>query len=294
MGNVVLTIGSFDGMHLGHQAIVRSVVERADTLGGIGAVLTMHPHPREYFSPDHAPNLLTSHEKKLELFEAHGLDAAFVLPFDSETAQMEPEAFVGNILVGQCHAREIIVGHDFRFGRGAQGDYDFLQRVALEQGFTVSQMPPLLIAGERVSSTVIRERVLQGDLGEVERFLGRRYSLRGQVEVGRGTGKTLGFPTANIKPHHNAIPAHGVYAAVVAAPDGEHRAAVNIGIAPTIRNEDIIVEAFLLDYEGDLREATIEVVFHTRLRPEKKFPTREALVAQITADVAEVRGYFGD
>lgn len=292
LGNVVLTIGSFDGIHRGHQTILRQVVQRAKSLGGIAAVLTMQPHPREFFSPQHAPNLITSHEKKIEIFEALGVDAVFVLPFDAETAAMAPDRFVAHILVEQCRAREIIVGHDFRFGKGAQGDYDFLQRVALEHGFTVSQMPPLLIGGERVSSTVIRERILQGDLDEAERFLGRRYSLRGEVQRGRGEGRTLGYPTANVQPHHSAIPAHGVYAAQVEAGGERYRAAVNIGIAPTIRNEDITVEAFLLDYEGDLRGRIIEVVFHTRLRPERKFPSKEALIAQIAADVAEVRAYF--
>lgn len=292
LDNVVLTIGSFDGLHRGHQAILHNVVHRAKSLGGKAAVLTMRPHPREFFSPEHAPNLLTSHEKKLELFETLGIDAVFVLPFDAETAAMEPGRFVSHILVAQCRAREIIVGHDFRFGKGAQGDYDFLQRVALEHGFTVSQMPALLIGGERVSSTVIRERILQGDLDEAERFLGRRYSLRGEVERGRGEGQSLGYPTANVRPHHSAIPAHGVYAAEVEASGRRRHAAVNIGIAPTIRNEDITVEAFLLDYEGDLRGQVIEVVFYRRLRPEQKFPSKEALIAQIAADVAEVRRYF--
>ncbi len=290
--HAVLTIGSFDGVHLGHQHILQEVVREARACSGMACVLTMSPHPREFFSPDHAPNLLTSDAKKARLFEAAGMDAMLVLPFNHEVASMEPEVFVREIVRERCGAEALIVGHDFRFGRGAQGDYDFLQRIAPGFGFVVRQIEPLLIHGERISSTVIRERVLQGELEEAERFLGRKYAIVGEVITGRGIGKTLGFPTANIKPHHNAVPAHGVYAARVRLDGGEYTAAVNIGIAPTIRNEDIIVEAFLLDFDGRLAGSEIEVVFHKRLRPERKFPSHEALIEQITLDVESVRQHF--
>lgn len=289
---VAMTIGSFDGVHLGHQQILKAVAREARGLGGTAAVLTMDPHPREVFSPEHAPNLLTTREKKFELFEAAGIDAVFVLPFDTNIARLEPLEFVETIVAGQCGAKALIVGHDFRFGRQAQGDYEYLLGVAPQFGFTVSQVSPLLIAGERVSSTVIRERILQGDMEQAARYLGRPYSVRGQVVPGRGIGKELGFPTANVQPHHSAVPAHGVYAGEVQIAGGRHKAAVNIGIAPTIRNDDPVIEAFILDFERDVLSERIEVTFYKRLRPELKFPSREDLIEQIHRDVETVRMHF--
>lgn len=292
--HVVLTIGSFDGVHLGHRRILDDVVSAARASLGTAALLTMRPHPREFFDPDHAPNLLTSEAKKLELLRDAGLDVMFVLPFNGEVASMEPLEFVERIVCERCRARELVVGHDFCFGRQAQGDYELLAEVGPRYGFTVRQAPPLLVDGERVSSTLIRERILQGDLDKTERFLGRKYSIRGEIVGGRGIGRKLGFPTANIKPHHSAVPAQGVYVAE-ALMDGErYAAAVNIGIAPTIRQEDLTIEAFLLDFAKDILGYEIELVFHRRLRPEKKFPSYDALIEQIAKDVAVVRDYFGD
>lgn len=296
LGRVVLTAGSFDGIHRGHLRVIDDVTRRARALDGAAAVLTMRPHPRELFAPDHAPNLLTSETKKLELLEAAGVEAVFFLPFTESVANLTPRAFVDRILAGQCRARVIVVGHDFHFGRNAEGDYAFLAQCAEAAGFEVFETPPLFVHGERVSSTLIRERVLQGDLERVAEFLGRRYALLGQVAAGRGVGAELGFPTANIEPHHSAIPAHGVYVAeaVLRGQDRRCMAAVNIGVAPTIRQADIVVEAHLLDFEGDLRGRPIELVFHRRLRGEQKFPGRAALIAQIERDVAAVRAYFAD
>lgn len=290
--HVVLTVGSFDGVHLGHRQILDKVVAEARVRGGTPTVLTMRPHPREFFTPDSAPNLLTTHEKKLELFEALGIEVVCTLPFCAEVADMTPLAFIEEILHRRCRAEVLIVGHDFRFGKRAAGDYDLLRNVAPTFHLTVARVEPLLVAGERVSSTLVRECVLQGDLARAELLLGRRYSIVGEVVAGRGIGVSLGFPTANIQPHHSAVPAQGVYAAE-AILDGVRRpAAVNIGIAPTIRHEDTTIEAHILDFHGNIAGAAIEVVFHNRLRPEKRFPSREALVAQIAEDVTAIREYF--
>ena len=287
----VVTIGSFDGVHLGHVRILETVSARARAANGTAAVLTMDPHPREFFAPDRAPNLLTSMAKKVALLEQAGVDVVFVLPFDARTAAMTPREFVNQVLFRRCGAKEVIVGHDFRFGKDAGGDFEFLETISGCYGFSVSQVPPLFVNGERVSSTLIRERLLEGDLAEATLFLGRPYSITGTVVAGRGIGARIGFPTANIQPHHSAVPVHGVYVAEVLI-NGERRpAAVNIGIAPTIRHEDITIEAHLLDYTGDLVGCPIEVIFHKRLRPEKKFASPNELVAQIAADVAEVRVY---
>ncbi|MBI5095686.1 MAG: bifunctional riboflavin kinase/FAD synthetase [Candidatus Hydrogenedentes bacterium] len=287
--HVVLTIGSFDGVHLGHQCIINTVVKRARSANGSAAVLTMRPHPREFFSPAHAPNLLTSDETKLKLFERLGLDIVFFLPFNAESAALDRREFVTRIVRDRCQARHLVVGHDFCFGRDALGDFSYLNEVAPEFGFTVEQAPPVIVEGERVSSTLIREQVLAGDLERTEAFLGRKYSVSGTVVTGRGMGAKLGFPTANIRPHHTAIPAQGVYAAEAIFGGVARAAAVNIGVAPTIRNEDPTVEAFVLDFHGDLVGQTIDLVFHKRLRSERKFPSVEALQTQIRADVESVR-----
>ncbi len=290
--HVVLTIGSFDGVHLGHQRILQETAASAHAANGTAAVLTMRPHPREFFSPDHPPNLLTNDTKKLELLAQHGADAVFFLPFDEDAAQLEPEAFLTEILLDRCGARELVVGHDFCFGKGARGDFHFLEQQADRLGFAVKQVPPVLIDGERVSSTLVRERILSGDLEGARMLLGRRYSVMGKVLRGRGIGRSLGFPTANIQPYHTAIPAQGVYAAEVLYGDTPRAAAVNIGIAPTIRHDGETIEAHLLDFDTDITGQQLEVIFHHRLRPERKFPSREALVEQIGRDVAAIRAYF--
>lgn len=290
--NLVLTIGSFDGVHLGHRAILDAVVRRARDIDGAAAVLTLRPHPREFFSPEHAPSLLTHDAKKLELFEEAGITAMFVLRFNADVAALEPEAFVREIIAGRCRAKAVVVGHDFRFGRQASGDFSTLQHLAPSFGFSVEQVPPLLMDGERVSSTLIRERLLLGDLVKAEAFLGRPYSLVGKVVPGRHIGSTIGFPTANVRPHHSAIPAQGVYVCEAKLGETKYPAAVNIGVAPTIRDEDLTIEAFLLDFDGAIEGREIELIFRKRLRSEIKFPTIQDLIAQIHRDVQATRTYF--
>lgn len=289
---VVMTVGSFDGVHLGHRLILNRVIAEAREIGGTACVLTMRPHPRQFFSPANAPNILTPDEKKFELLEQAGIDAVFILNFDAATAAIEPVDFIRDILSGRCHAKAIIVGHDCRFGRGAKGDIGLLRSEATKYGFKAEEVPPLIIDAERVSSTLIRERILQGDLERAERFLGRKYSIVGQVEHGRGIGARIGFPTANVKPHHSAVPAQGVYIAEVLVRGERRPSAVNIGIAPTIRQEDLTIEAHILDFSDDIAGERIEIVFHRRIRPERKFPSKEALTEQIARDVEAARDFF--
>ncbi|MBX7257162.1 MAG: bifunctional riboflavin kinase/FAD synthetase [Candidatus Hydrogenedentes bacterium] len=289
---LVLTIGSFDGVHLGHRTILDEVLRQARARMGSSAVLTLKPHPREFFSPDHAPSLLTSESKKWQLFEQAGIDAVFVLPFDETVASLEPEAFVEEILVRRCRAESVVVGHDFRFGKRARGDFELLRNLASKSGFSVTQVEPLLMDGERVSSTLIRERLLLGDISKAEAFLGRPYSVVGEVVPGRHIGSSIGFPTANVRPHHSAIPAQGVYVAYTYLDGRAYPTAVNIGIAPTIRNEDMTIEAHLLDFSGNLEGREVEVAFLKRLRSEIRFPSVQDLIAQIQRDVAEVRAFF--
>lgn len=290
--NVVMTLGSFDGVHRGHQFILNEIIQEAKSIGGTSALLTIDPHPREFFAPDNAPNLLTSLDKKLSLLEATGIEAVYILPFNAETAEMEPERFITEVLRDRCKVSSLIVGYDCRFGRKARGNYTMLQDMAPDMGFSVREISPVIVESERVSSTLIRERILLGDLARVEKLLGRKYSVVGQVKKGRGIGKTIGFPTANVHPYHTAIPAQGVYIAESIIQGKAYPSAVNIGIAPTIRNEDITIEAHVLDYSEDIRGAEIEIQFHKRLRPEKKFSGKEALIEQIGVDVNAVRAYF--
>lgn len=290
--NVVLTVGSFDGVHLGHQYILNDVVKRAKDINGTPALLTMQPHPREYFAPDNAPNLLTSFDKKIDLLSEAGIEVLYILPFNAETADIEPEIFIENVLRDHCHAVSLIVGHDCHFGQKARGNFEMLQSFAPDMGFDVKEIAPVTVESERVSSTLIRERILQGDLETVEKLLGRKYSVVGKVKPGRGIGKTIGFPTANVHPYHTAIPAQGVYIAESIIDGENYPSAVNIGIAPTIRNEDITIEAHVLDFDRDINGCEIEVLFHKRLRPEKKFSGKEALIEQIRIDVEAVRAYF--
>jgi len=290
---VCITVGSFDGIHRGHQRILEDTRALAAEMDAHAAVVTMRPHPRRFFSPDHAPNLLTTDTKKVELIAGHGMDAVFFLPFDAETAALDREHFVTDILLARCRAKGIVVGHDFSFGKQAKGDFAYLDGIAEEHGFTVRQVPAFVINGLRVSSTLIRERILLGDLEQAEELLGRPYAIQGEVVTGRGVGRKLGYPTANIRPHHSAVPAQGVYAAHAQYNGHRYLAAVNIGIAPTVRQEDLMIEAFLLDFEGDLVGREIELVFHHRLRPEMKFPSYEALIEQIDQDVKTVRKLLG-
>lgn len=290
--HLVLTIGSFDGVHLGHQRILQEVMRRAKAAGGTAGALTMRPHPREFFSRTHAPNLLTTEPQKLELLSRLGLDVVFLLGFGEEVAALDREEFVNSVVLQQCGAKELVVGHDFRFGRNAEGDYDFLVENAHRFGLEVTQLPPLFIEGECVSSTLIRERILQGDLECAAVFLGRPYAIQGTVEPGHGIGLTLGFPTANIKPRNTAIPAQGVYMAQVEFEDKRYPAAVNIGIAPTVRQEDVVIEAHILGFSKSILGRTIDIIFLKRLRPERRFATREALAEQIHTDVEAIRLHF--
>ncbi len=289
---VVLTIGSFDGVHLGHRAIVREVVEKARQRHGTPCVLTMRPHPREFFSPERPPNLLTDERKKARLLAESGIQVLFVLPFNRDVAGMSREAFVEEIVANRCRAQEVVVGHDFRFGKGAEGNFEFLQTFCSERGIGVGQVAPVQVDGERVSSTLVRECLLQGDIDRAALLLGRRYSIAGQVLRGRGIGAQLGFPTANIKPHHTAVPAQGVYAARATLKGVSYPAAVNIGIAPTFSHTEPTIEAHILDFSRDIAGGGIELEFFQRLRPERKFPSRDALIEQIARDVQTVRMYF--
>lgn len=287
-----LTVGSFDGLHLGHRRLLEILTATAKQRNLVPAVMTLRPHPRSFFFPDEPPFLLTAPEQQEVLLRQAGIQLLYILPFNLVTAAMDRQAFF-QLLVNRCRARVLVIGHDFRFGRNAEGNYEFLRDAAAGTGVETIQVEALVIGGQTVSSSLVRELVLTGQMEQVPRFLGRPFSLYGTVVSGKGLGAHIGYPTANVSAPHALLPAHGVYAATVRLPEGEHRAAaVNIGIAPTLGGNPPTVEAYLLNFSGDLRGQNLEVFFHHRLRPEFRFPSVEALARAIDADVEAVRRYF--
>jgi riboflavin kinase/FMN adenylyltransferase len=302
----VLTIGNFDGVHLGHRAIMDTVIERARLLEGEAVVLTFDPHPRKVLQPDRAPSLLATREQKLEVLEAVGIDVAIVQPFDLSFARTTPEAFVREIIWDCIRPREVFVGYDFHFGRDREGSMAALCEIGAGLGFSVTIIPEIRVNDRDVNSTRIRELLAEGDVEEAAVLLGRPFAVRSRVLEGDRRGRTLGFPTANLVPENELLPSPGVYAGevrVLAGPgsngggdDGVERkeerygAVVNVGRRPTFYADGrLLAEAHLLDFEGDIYGASVELAFRERLRPEQKFPGPEALKVQIAADVELAR-----
>ena len=292
--NLVLTVGSFDGVHLGHQSILKAVIERARARGGTSALMSLQPHPRAFFQGVDDFALLSDSLQKEELLRSAGLDVYFVLPFNEAVARMEPGEFLSQILIAQCKARHMIVGDDFYFGAGARGNVAFLNEEGQRHGLTAEVVSPVIVDGERVSSTRIRALVANGRLEEAQVLLGRPYAIAGTVARGRGMGKELGYPTANLKSDRALLPAHGIYAARVALDGVDRLAAVNIGFAPTLPHERPVVEAHLLDYSGELAGRRIEIRLFHRLRGEEKFNGITELKAAIERDIVSIRRYFAD
>lgn len=284
-----VAIGNFDGVHLGHQALFASAKASAKSLTGRTVALTFEPHPGRVISPALAPRLLTTLERKLELFAEAGVDAAVIQPFDAAFAALSAAAFANEFLLGALGARAVAVGPDFSFGRGREGNIVKLDRFLGDQGATLTVVPKVEVDGLPVSSTRIRELVLEGRVAAARQLLGRPYDLDGPVVTGMGRGRGLGWPTANVAATAELLPATGVYAVRVEGPFGELPGAVNLGRKPTFGDgQPLTVEAHLIGYAGpSLVGALLRVKFIERLRAELRFPSLEALVAQIRTDVAD-------
>ena len=292
----VVSIGVFDGMHLGHRAILAANLARAQELGAVATVVTFRRHPKEVLL-GRGPRTLTTLEHRLELFRRAGIGRTLALSFDEELRNTTPEEFVQRICVEGLGARAFVLGFDSKFGRNRAGDADLVRRLGLDV-----QVVPKVVVGERaVSSTAIREAVELGDIEGAARMLGRPVSSYGQVVEGARIGHKLGFPTANLDLHHELHPPPGVYAArariieasSVLAVRSAHDAVVNIGFRPTIdgeRPEFPLVEVHLLDFDGDLYGQLLEVEFVARIRPERRFDGLDALAEQIAKDIATSRG----
>ncbi|MBW3615834.1 MAG: bifunctional riboflavin kinase/FAD synthetase [Actinobacteria bacterium] len=291
----VVTIGVYDGVHLGHQALIRRVRRMGQELGAASAVVTFDRHPATVVRPESAPRLLTDLDQRLELLAAQGLDYALVLHFDEDRAAESAEDFVREVLVDCLRARAVVVGHDFHFGHRRGGNVALLQEMGAELGFDVLGINLLADSGtsSAVSSTRIRQGLLAGDVVEAARLLGRPHEVRGTVRRGDARGRELGFPTANLAVAEEILlPADGIYAGWYERPGGEvHSAALSIGRRPTFYPEArlSLLEAYLLDFDGDLYGEPARVRFAARLRDEIKFDSVQALVGQMTRDVDAAR-----
>jgi len=294
----VVTIGAYDGVHLGHQAVLRLVRELADARGLEAALVTFDRHPAEVVRPESAPRLLTTLEQRLELLDATGdLDLCWVLTFDEARSKEAAEDFVREVLVDGVGARLVVVGADFHFGHRRGGNVPLLERMGAELGFEVLGLGLVAVEGDATgvpySSTRIRELLAKGDVAEAARLLGRPHEVRGVVERGDQRGaEHLGFPTANLTvPDRICLPADGVYAGTFVAEDGVERpAAISVGTRPTFYEDgDVLVEAYVLDFDGDLYGQRVKVRFREWIRGQERFDSTEALVEQMNADVEATR-----
>lgn len=294
--SVASTIGVFDGVHVGHQEVFRMVRVVADRLDVASAVVTFDNHPAHVVRPRSAPRLLTTLEQKLELIDAQGIDYAYVVHFDAERAGTHPDVFVEQVFVDALHAKAIVVGEDFHFGRGRSGNVDALRKIGDEWGFEVHALELIQHsdeAREPVSSTKIRRALAGGDVARAALMLGRPYEVRGTVQEGDRRGQLIGFPTANIPvTKMMAWPADAVYAGWCDLPDGScHPCAINIGRRPTFYEhaEQSLLEAHLIDFDGDLYGVQVAVSFVAFLRSERKFEGIDQLAIQLKKDVDEAR-----
>ena len=290
----VLTIGNFDGVHLGHRALLARLTAAAAKAGLPAAVLTFEPHPREFFAPHSPPSRLSTLREKLELIADDGVDLTYVCHFNARFAAFGPEEFIERVLVGALRVRHLIVGDDFRFGARRAGNFALLREAGAHLGFQVEAMESVTLNGERASSSAVRDALQEGRLEHAARLLGRPYSIDGRVVHGDKIGRQLGFATANIRIKHERPPLQGVFAVEVnGLAGGPHRGAANLGYRPSA-NQVVrpLLEVHLFDFSADIYGAHLNVRFLHKLRDEVKFPDFNALKAQIASDVEAAKAYF--
>jgi riboflavin kinase/FMN adenylyltransferase len=289
----VVTVGNYDGLHLGHQAIIKRVIELAREGRGEAVVLTFEPHPAKFFHPDLQIPLITPYRKKMMLLAQLGVDVIIDLPFTEAIARMSAQEFIQDIVQRRIAPCWVVVGFNFTFGKGRTGSPEELKQIGEALGFGVEIMPPFQVAGEVVSSTRIREMIARGEIREANRLLGRNFFMLGKVIHGHARGKGLGFPTANLEISQNLYPNEGVYAATVIVDEQRYDGVVNIGTNPTFGDEKFAVEVFLFDYQGDLYGKELQVALVDKLRDEQTFPSVDALVRQIGHDVRKAKEILG-
>jgi riboflavin kinase/FMN adenylyltransferase len=290
-GPLFLAIGVFDGVHLGHKAVISTSAEHAHEANGTPVVVTFDPHPEKILRPEKAPHLLTATPHKLALIRTLGVRHLLIIPFNQQFAATEPEVFVGQLVQHSNPLREICVGHEWSFGKNRRGNLQLLIRLGAEFDFNVVGIPPVTVNGEIVSSTTIRRAVEAGNLEKAAAMLGREYTIIGTVVRGDDLGKKIGFPTANLSAHSEQFPPNGVYLAEAKLDGVVYPGVVNLGCRPTVSSgkSDRVLEVHLLDFDRDIYGKDIELRFARYLRPEKKFENIDALVRQIERDVRQAR-----
>lgn len=286
----VLTVGNYDGVHLGHQQMIGAVKRRAAELGTAATVLVFEPSSKEFIDPDGAPPRLTRWREKFAALQALGVDRLVTLRFDEHIRAMTPESFVDELIVGSLGARHVVVGDDFRYGRKACGTIETLRTAGREHGFGVEQIDPFILDGVRVSSTAVRERLERADYAGAARLLGRPYRMTGRVVRGAELGRTLGFPTANLRLMRRKSPTWGVLAVRVHGIEARALDGVaSLGTRPTVNGNEPLLEVNVFDFSGDLYGRLIEVEFVAKLRDEVKFESLDAMVVQMKVDAAQAR-----
>lgn len=290
---VAITIGNFDGVHLGHQALLNELYASAKQYGLRMAVVIFEPHPREFFTPQQAPARLTSLREKLELFESMGVERVHVCRFNAHFAQMGAAEFI-HALHEKSHAGFVLIGDDFRFGGGRAGDFALMEKIGGQKGFGVQSVHSVLHNGLRISSTVVRTALMAGQLREAQDYLGRIYSISGRVVHGDGLGRKIGFPTANIQLKHNRPPLTGVYVVQAHVEGlGMLQGVASIGVRPTVKqNAKPVLEIHLFEFAQQIYNKHLRVEFLYKLRDEKKFPNLESLTKQIALDAAQAKKWF--
>jgi riboflavin kinase / FMN adenylyltransferase len=289
----VLTVGVFDGLHLGHQAIIRTVVERALLVDAVPTLITFDPHPRQVLKPDTAPPLLQTFHQKMEGLKSLGMQQVVVMEFNHELAAMSAEDFIGRFMHDALGAREVHLGKGFAFGRERRGNIELLREVSARLGFVAAEVPEVRVRGHRVSSTMIRRLLKAGRVNLARRMLGRAYGIEGTVVGGRRLGHQLSFPTANLEVENRVLPADGVYVTLTLVGGEWRRSVTNIGKRPTFGGDaQSHVEAHIIGFDGDLYGQTIRVRVLHRLRGEKKFSGVDELRAQIARDRDRAVHYF--
>ena len=291
--NAVITIGNFDGVHIGHQALFHEVIEKSDALGGTSIVMTFEPHPVRVLKQNNHPPLITLYEQKVELIASSGIDVLICVPFTREFANISAREFVEDILLTRIGMKAIVVGEDYTFGKNREGNLELLQTYAENFGFEIIVADWIQMSNglaDRISSTMTRELVMAGKMAEAQKLLGRYYQIRGIVTAGRNRGgKLLGFPTANIILHDELCPKTGIYAVTVECRNKKYKGVANIGYSPTFGDQEFGVEVHILDFNDDIYGRRIRVNFIQRIRDEKKFSNISELSDQIKKDIVKAR-----
>lgn len=295
--NPVLTIGTFDGVHLGHRKIIGRLHDLAKTINGESVIFTFDPHPRKVVAPGETTlRLLTTLEEKIVLFEQSGIDHLIIYPFTPEFSKLTYEEFVEQVLVGQIHTKFLVVGYDHKFGKNRQGDFEFLKKCADRHEFQIEKLDVLLMNESNISSTKIREAIQQGDFETANAFLGYPFTLHGTVVEGQKLGRKIQFPTANIQASDpdKIIPGYGVYAVEITVKNQTFQGMLNIGSRPTVNNnaDNRSIEVHIFNFESDIYGEPVELVFFKKLREEQKFLSIDALKEQLVKDKTDTIAFF--